>query len=103
MIIALRNIMPTLWYIIICLYTKITVNLRLAVYNLFDRLNENSVNDGTGRAYTAVIKETDLAGHRSDFNEYEDRGKIHQCFQPHAWSSYLWGLIFRCPNIYMYS
>ena len=27
----------------------------------------------TGRAYTGVIKETDLAGHRSDFNEYEDR------------------------------
>ena len=54
-------------------YKDYKVNLRLAVYNLFDRLNENSVNDGTGRAYTAVIKETDLAGHRSDFNDYEDR------------------------------
>ena len=27
----------------------------------------------TGRAYTAVIRETDLAGHRSDYNNYEDR------------------------------
>lgn len=40
---------------------------------MFDRLNENWVNSQTGRAYTAVIQETDLAGHRSDFNEYEDR------------------------------
>ena len=43
------------------------------IYNLFDRLNEEWVNGQTGRAYTAVIKETDLASHRSDFNEYEDR------------------------------
>ena len=54
-------------------YKDYKINFRLAIYNLFDRLNENSVNGGTGRAYTAVIKETDLAGHRSDFNDYEDR------------------------------
>ena len=47
----------------------------LHLYNLFDRLNEEWVNDQTGRAYTAVIKETDIAGHRSDFNDYEDRIK----------------------------
>ena len=34
----------------------------------------------TGRAYTAVIKDTDLAGHRSDFNEYEDRIKNPSMF-----------------------
>ena len=45
----------------------------LTIYNLLDRLNENWVNSGTGRAYTAVIRETDLAGHRSDYNDYEDR------------------------------
>ena len=49
------------------------LNMRLAVYNLFDRLNEEFVNSQTGRAYTAVIKDTDLAGHRSDFNDYLDR------------------------------
>jgi len=54
-------------------YKDYKVNLRLAVYNLFDRLNEGWVNGSTGRAYTAVIKETDLAGHRSNFNEYIDR------------------------------
>jgi hypothetical protein len=45
----------------------------LTVYNLLDRLNENWVNNQTGRAYTAVIQDTDYASHRSDFNDYEDR------------------------------
>ena len=52
---------------------KYKINFRLAIYNLFDRLNENSVDSKTGRAYTAVIKDTDRAGHRSNFNEFEDR------------------------------
>ncbi len=52
-----------------------TTKLRLSlnVYNLFDRLNENGVNATTGRAYTAVVQETDLASHRSNFNDYYDR------------------------------
>ena len=50
-------------------------NLDVNIYNLFDRLNEEWVNDQTGRAYTAVIKGTDIASHRSDFNDYEDRVK----------------------------
>ena len=49
--------------------------LDINIYNIFDRLNEEWVNGQTGRAYTAVIKETDIASHRSDFNEYEDRIK----------------------------
>ena len=55
-------------------------NLDVNIYNLFDRLNEEWVNDQTGRAYTAVIKETDIAGHRSDFNDYEDRIKNPSMF-----------------------
>ena len=47
--------------------------LDINIYNIFDRLNEEWVNDQTGRAYTAVIKETDIASHRSDFNDYYDR------------------------------
>ena len=54
-------------------YKDYKINFRLAVYNLFDRLNEGWVNGNTGRAYTAIIRDTDLAGHRSDFNEYIDR------------------------------
>ncbi|MBN2092694.1 TonB-dependent receptor [candidate division KSB1 bacterium] len=45
----------------------------LLVYNLFDRLNEHWVNGRTGRAYTAIIQPSDIANHRSDFNEYIDR------------------------------
>lgn len=50
------------------------MNLRLTllVYNLFDRLNEEWVNSQTGRAYTAVVQETDILGHRSSFSTYED-------------------------------
>ena len=47
--------------------------VELTIYNLLDRLNENWVDGQTGRAYTAVINDTDRAGHRSDFNKYEDR------------------------------
>ena len=47
--------------------------LEVNVYNIFDRLNEEWVNSQTGRAYTAVIRETDIASHRSDFNDYDDR------------------------------
>lgn len=44
----------------------------LSVYNLLDRLNEVWVNSATGRAYTGVILDTDIAGHHSNFNTYED-------------------------------
>jgi outer membrane receptor protein involved in Fe transport len=48
------------------------LRLTLSVYNLFDRLNEVAVNSQTGRAYTAIIRDTDLAGYRSDFSEFID-------------------------------
>ncbi|MBN2011867.1 TonB-dependent receptor [candidate division KSB1 bacterium] len=54
-------------------FDKLKLRWTLTVYNLFDRLNENWVNDQTGRAYTAVIKESNLRSHRSNFNEYIDR------------------------------
>ena len=55
------------------LMNDIKLRFMVNAYNLLDRLNENFVNGETGRAYTAVIRPTDLAGHRSDFNEYIDR------------------------------
>ncbi len=51
---------------------KFKTKLTLTVYNLFDRLNENWVNNRTGRAYTAIVRDTDLASHRSDFNDFYD-------------------------------
>ena len=46
--------------------------LLLNAYNIFDRLNELWVNPETGRAYSAIIRDTDRAAHHSDFNTYED-------------------------------
>ena len=60
-------------YYEINLFNQIKLRWTLTVYNLLDRLNENWVNDQTGRAYSSIIKENDLLGHRSDFNEYIDR------------------------------
>lgn len=49
------------------------LQVTLLVYNLLDRLNENSVNSNTGRAYQAIITESDLISHRSDYHEYEEQ------------------------------
>jgi len=59
-------------YYNITVFGPFKAKLLLNVYNLFDRLNEVWVNSETGRAYTAIIRDTDLAAHHSDFNEYED-------------------------------
>ena len=58
------------------------VNSRLdfLVYNLTDRYNEYGVSSETGRAYTAVVNETELLSHRSNFNTYEDRYKDPSMF-----------------------
>ena len=55
------------------MYEDIDLILNLSVYNLLDQQNEVSVNNNTGRAYTAIIQDTDLSSHRSNFNSYEDR------------------------------
>lgn len=55
------------------LFSSFNAKAELVCYNVFDKLNENDVNSQTGRAYTSVIQETDIAGHRSNFNEYIDR------------------------------
>ncbi len=57
------------------LFKNFNLRLTLNVYNLLDRLNENWVNSQTGRAYTAIVRPTDLASHHSDFNDYYDRVK----------------------------
>ena len=51
---------------------NLKLRLNLAVYNLLDRLNEENVNAQTGRAYTAIIRPTQIAGYRSNFSEYID-------------------------------
>ncbi len=51
------------------------LKFELKVYNLLDRLNEYGINSNTGRANTAVIQESDLKSHKSNFNTYMDRIK----------------------------
>jgi len=51
----------------------IRFRFELFVYNLFDQLNENWVDATTGRAYTSIVRDSDLSAHHSNFNEYSDR------------------------------
>jgi len=56
--------------------------LTLSVYNLFDTLNEAWVNNQTGRAYTSIVRESDLSSHHSDFNSFEDRFQNPSMYEP---------------------
>ena len=44
----------------------------LQAYNLFDQLNASWVDSQTGQPYNSIIQDNDIAGHYSDFNDYED-------------------------------
>jgi len=50
------------------------INLKLewSVYNIFDRLNEVWVNGQTGRAYTAIVRPSDIESYRSNFSTYDE-------------------------------
>lgn len=64
------------------LHKLLGVNSRIivSVYNLLDRYNEVAVDGQTGRAYSAIVRDSDLASHRSNFNIYEDRYKNPSMF-----------------------
>jgi hypothetical protein len=46
--------------------------LTFLIYNIFDRLNEYGVNSQTGRAYTAILTESERRNFRSNFTTIED-------------------------------
>jgi outer membrane receptor protein involved in Fe transport len=52
---------------------KMKIRLNLIVYNLFDRLNEVGVDGNTGRAYQAIITESQRASFRSVYHKIEDQ------------------------------
>lgn len=58
------------------------IRLKLLVYNLFDRLNEYSVNSTTGRAYSGIVRPVDLLTYRSDFSTYYDVLKNPSMYSP---------------------
>jgi len=59
-------------YVDIYKWNDVRVRLLMSVYNLFDQLNDNWVDSTTGRAYTSIVRESDVSSHRSDFNTYAD-------------------------------
>lgn len=48
------------------------LRLYLSVYNLLDRLNEASVNAYTGRAYTTIVRPTQITTFRSNYSDIYD-------------------------------
>jgi hypothetical protein len=73
---------------------RIGLEFSLRAYNLLDRLNEYFVNSNTGRAYTAVVQESDLAGHKSNFNDYYDRIENPGAFSAPRYLKFGIGVIF---------
>jgi len=51
----------------------LTFQFNLSIFNVLDELNEVAVNGRTGRAYTDVVKKTDIEKHQVDFNDFYDR------------------------------
>jgi len=55
------------------LFGGIDAKLYLKIYNLLDRKNPVWVYGDTGQPYTTVVRESQIAQHRSNFNDYYDR------------------------------
>lgn len=54
------------------MFKKIDAHLYLIVYNVFDKLNEVSVNSATGRAYTTILTSSEMATFTSNYNDIYD-------------------------------
>ncbi len=63
-------------------YRGMKVRLKLLAFNLLDKLNDVRVNNQTGRAYTAIVRESELMSHHSDFNDYDDRIHNPEMYAP---------------------
>ena len=46
--------------------------ITFSIYNLTDRLNQMSVNNKTGKAYTNILSESQIEGYRSNFSNISD-------------------------------
>ena len=62
------------------IYEAYRARLYLRIYNLLDTKNAAWVYSDTGQAYTTVVRESQIAQHRSDFNDYYDRVKNPTAF-----------------------
>lgn len=59
-------------YVNLYKFKNVALRLDYSIYNLFDRLNEYWVDATSGRAYTSIIRPSDISSHLSNFNEYID-------------------------------
>jgi len=48
------------------------LRINVLAYNILDALNAGSVYPRTGQPYTDIVRDVDLSGHRSNFNDYYD-------------------------------
>ena len=51
---------------------KVGIKFMFEVYNFFDEQNEYGVNSITGRAYSKIYDESDIASFKNDYTSYED-------------------------------
>ena len=54
------------------IFDGMKARITLSVYNLFDTLNEVRVNETTGRAYTAIVRPTEISTFKSNYNTIYD-------------------------------
>lgn len=54
------------------LVDNVKMRLFVSVYNLLDRLNEVSVDETTGRAYTTILTQSQISTFKSNFNDVYD-------------------------------
>lgn len=66
------------------LHLSENVNLRffLIVYNLIDKLNEVAVDPTTGRAYTSIVRPTEISTFKSNFNDVYDSSQDPSMYAP---------------------
>jgi outer membrane receptor protein involved in Fe transport len=63
-------------------WNDIHLRLELSIYNLFDQLTDSWVDATTGRAYTSIVRESDLSSHHSNFNDFTDTYHDPSMFNP---------------------
>jgi len=76
------------------LMSNLTLRFSVLIENLLDRKNEEIVNGQTGRANEAIIRDVDLASHRSLFNDYSDRINNPASFSTPRYIKFGLGILF---------
>ena len=54
------------------LFENVKTRITISVYNLLDELNEEIVNSTTGRAYSAIVRPTEISTFKSNYNDIYD-------------------------------